>query len=248
MLKEKLRKYNIVLASKSPRRQFLLKELGLNFEIRTKDVDESFPKKLKGKQIALYLCKKKAEVFMGELKTNDLLITADTIVWIKNKVLNKPADYNEAVKMLKLLSGKMHIVYTGVCLAVNSPFPCSAKALREGEEGGKGDVILRTFVSATKVYFKKLTDKEIDFYVRNYKPYDKAGAYGAQECLPAEVNPCSKEEIKFLGKIKNPDLFVKSNSTKAGIGQIGIVKKIIGSYFNVMGLPVKELYEELMKL
>ncbi len=237
MLKEKLRKYNIILASKSPRRQFLLKELGLNFEIRTKDVDESFSKKLKGKQIALYLCKKKAEVFMGELKTNDLLITADTIVWIKNKVLNKPSDYKDAVRMLKLLSGKMHIVYTGVCLA--SPLLPSPR----GEGLG-----VRRFVVSTKVYFKKLTDNEINFYVSNYKPYDKAGAYGAQECLPAEVNPCSKGEIKFFEKIKNKNLFMKSNSTKAGIGKIGIIKKIIGSYFNVMGLPVKELYKELMKL
>ena len=193
MLKEKLSNYTIILASKSPRRQFLLKELGLDFEIRTKDVDESFPKKLKGKQIALYLCKKKAEAFKHELKSNDLLITADTIVWIKNKVLNKPADYNDAVRMLKLLSGKVHTVYTGVSLTR------SAKQ--------------KTFFAGTKVYFKKLTEKEIDFYVRNYKPYDKAGAYGAQEW----------------------------------IGYVG-VKKIIGSYFNVMGLPVKELYEELMRL
>ncbi|MBI4931280.1 MAG: septum formation protein Maf [Bacteroidetes bacterium] len=199
MLKEKLKKYNIILASKSPRRQFLLKELGLDFEIQTKEVDESFPKKLKGKQIALYLCKKKAEAFKRELKPNDLLITADTIVWINNKVLNKAANYAEAVKMLKLLSGKMHTVYTGIYLFLPSP---------KGEEQRA-----RSFVVSTKVFFKKLTEKEIDFYIRKYKPYDKAGAYGAQEW----------------------------------IGYVG-VKKIIGSYFNVMGLPVKELYEELMKL
>lgn len=202
MLSEKLSHYRIILASKSPRRQFLLKELGLDFEIRTKDVNESFPKKLKGKQIALYLCKKKAEAFKNELKPNDLLITADTIVWIKNQVLNKPADYTEAVKMLKLLSGKMHIVCTGVCMSYSTP------------SGGKKEVVrFRTFVSETKVYFKKLTEKEINFYVSEYRPYDKAGAYGAQEW----------------------------------IGYVG-VKKIIGSYFNVMGLPVKELYEMLMKL
>ena len=227
MLKEKLSNYNIILASKSPRRQFLLKELGLDFEIRTKEVVESFPKKLKGKQIALYLCKKKAEAFKQELKSTDLLITADTIVWINNQVLNKPADYKDAVGMLKLLSGKMHTVYTGVSLTTSEK--------------------QKNFFAETKVFFKKLTEKEIDFYVRNYKPYDKAGAYGAQECLPAEVNPCSIDEIKFLGKIRKTDLFLKSNSTKAGIGQIGIVKKIIGSYFNVMGLPVKELYEKLIK-
>lgn len=192
MLKEKLSKYNLILASKSPRRQFLIKELGLDFEILTKDVDESFPKKLKGKNITLYLSKKKAEAFRNELKPNDLLITADTIVWINNKVLNKPSDFMEAVKMLKLLSGKMHTVYTGVTLM---------SALKQ-----------KTFFAETKVFFKKLSEKEIDFYVTNYKPYDKAGAYGAQEW----------------------------------IGYVG-VKKIIGSYFNVMGLPVKELYEELVK-
>ena len=218
MLKEKLNKYNVILASKSPRRQFLIKELGLPFEIRTKDTDESFPKKLKGKQIALYLCKKKAEAFRSELKPNDLLITADTIVWIGNKVLNKPRNYKEAVKMLRMLSGKMHTVYTGVCICCYSPFSPSRSALAERGKGGvarvgvTGDVKLKTFAVSTKVFFKKLTRAEIDFYVTNYKPYDKAGAYGAQEW----------------------------------IGYVG-VKKIIGSYFNVMGLPVKELYGELMK-
>lgn len=192
MLKEKLSKYRIILASKSPRRQFLLKELGLDFEVCTKEVNESFPKKLKGKQIAFYLCKKKAEAFKNELKPNDLLITADTIVWVNKKVLNKPADYNEAVKMLKLLSEKMHTVYTAVSLT------SSSKQI--------------SFFSETKVFFKKISSDEIDFYVTNYKPYDKAGAYGAQEWM----------------------------------GYVG-VKKIIGSYFNVMGLPMKELYEELMK-
>lgn len=202
MLKEKLRKYNLILASKSPRRQFLLKEIGLDFEVRTKDVDESFPHKLKAGKIALYLCKKKADAFKDELKPNDLLITADTIVWVSGKAFNKPADYKEAVKMLKMLSGKMHTVYTGVC--ITSP---PAPLLKE--RGAKG----KSFVVSTKVFFKKLTAEEIDFYIRTYKPYDKAGAYGAQEW----------------------------------IGYVG-VEKIIGSYFNVMGLPVKELYEQLNKM
>src|ERR1035437_2163673 len=151
MLKKELDKYKIILASKSPRRQFLLKEIGLDFEIRTKDVDESFPAKLKGRQIALYLCKKKAEAFKHELKQNDLLITADTIVWVNNKVLNKPADYNEAVKMLKMLSGRMHTVYTGVCLSL-----LSSKT---------GNIRMKPFVVSTKVYFKKLSNKEIHFYI-----------------------------------------------------------------------------------
>jgi septum formation protein len=199
MLKNKLSKYNIILASQSPRRQFLLKELGLDFEIRSKNTDESFPKKLRGRQIPLYLAKKKAEAFQNELKPNDLLITADTVVCIGEKVLNKPADHTEAVKMLKMLSGKMHTVHTGVCIGVVSP------ALR-----GNGRLSLKTFAASTKVYFKKLSASEIDFYVTTYKPYDKAGAYGAQEW----------------------------------IGYIGI-EKIIGSYFNVMGLPLKELYSQL---
>lgn len=199
MLKKELDRYKIILASKSPRRQFLLKEIGLDFEIRTKDVDESFPEKLKGRQIALYLCKKKAAAFQDELQPNDLLITADTIVWVNNKVLNKPANYKEAVNMLKMLSGKMHTVYTGVCISLLSK---KENKLKVG-----------AFVVSTKVFFKKLTSKEIHFYITNYKPYDKAGAYGAQEW----------------------------------IGYVG-VEKIIGSYFNVMGLPVKELYEELMNL
>ena len=196
MIANRLKRYNLILASKSPRRQFLLKELGLAFKIQTKDTDESFPKKLKGKQIAYYLCKKKSEAFNNELKPKDLIITADTIVWVKNQVLNKPANYNEAVKMLKLLSGKMHIVFTGVCLSTLAQ--------------NKKTIKTKAFVISTKVFFKKLSNEEINFYVKNYKPYDKAGAYGAQEW----------------------------------IGYIG-VEKIIGSYFNVMGLPMKELYEAL---
>lgn len=193
MLADKLRKYNIILASKSPRRQFLLQELGLNFEVQIKETDETFPKNLKGKQIAIYLCRKKAKSFKNNLRKNDLLITADTIVWVNNKVLNKPGNYSEAVHMLKLLSGKMHKVYTAIALTTYKK--------------------QKVFCTETKVFFKKLSKEEIDFYISNYQPYDKAGAYGAQEW----------------------------------IGYVGI-KKIVGSYFNVMGLPVKELYEELMKL
>lgn len=212
MLKDKLKKYHIILASKSPRRQFLLKELGLDFEIRTKDTDESFPKKLKGKQIALYLCKKKADAFRNELKPKDVLITADTIVWLGNTVLNKPSNYKEAVKMLKMLSGKMHTVYTGVCIT-SPPRPNGKKTGRVSPLSKEKGTTAKCFVVSTKVHFKELSSKEIHFYVTNYKPYDKAGAYGAQEW----------------------------------VGYVG-VEKIIGSYFNVMGLPVKELYEELMKL
>lgn len=189
-----LSKYKILLASKSPRRQYLLKELGLDFEFRTKEVDESFPDDLKAQEIPLYLCEKKADAFDEELNDNTIVITADTIVWLPqtNEVLNKPEDFNDAVRMLQLLSGKMHEVYTGVCL--------------------KSKNKTKSFYALTKVYFKPLTLEEIEFYINNYKPFDKAGSYGAQD---------------WIGLIA--------------------VEKIEGTYFNVMGLPVKELYEELLK-
>jgi septum formation protein len=189
---EDLKKYRILLASKSPRRQYLLKELGLDVEVRTKEVDESFPENLKAQEIPLYLCEKKAAAFDEELHDNTIVITADTIVWVEGQVLNKPEDYSDAVRMLKLLSGKMHEVYTGVCL--------------------KSKKKTKSFYALTKVYFKNLTQEEIDYYIKNYNPYDKAGAYGAQE---------------WIGYIA--------------------VEKIEGTYFNVMGLPVNELYEELLK-
>lgn len=192
MLKEKLSRYKIILASNSLRRKFLLKELALDFEVRTKEIDESFPENLKAEKIAMHLARKKSESFKNELLPGELLITADTIVWIHGKVLNKPSDEKDAKQMLKTLSGKMHTVFTAVCLTTTQK--------------------QKTFFSVTKVYFKKLSAAEIKFYVKNFQPFDKAGAYGAQEW----------------------------------IGYIGI-EKIIGSYFNVMGLPVKELYEELMK-
>ena len=189
---EELKKYTLLLASKSPRRHYLLKELGLDFEVRTKEVDESFPEQLKAAEIPLYLCEKKADAFDEELTDNTIVITADTIVWLDGHVLNKPQNFNDAVRMLQLLSGKMHEVYTGVCL--------------------KSKNKTTSFVALTKVYFKELSLEEIEFYIRNYNPYDKAGAYGAQEW----------------------------------IGYIAI-DRIEGTYFNVMGLPVRDLYEELLK-
>lgn len=188
---EDLKKYSFILASKSPRRQFLLKDLGLDFEVHTKEVDESFPDHLKAQEIPLYLCKKKADAFDGELSDTSIVITADTIVWVNGQVLNKPENYEDAVRMLELLSGKMHEVYTGVCI----------KSRNKTKE----------FYSLTKVYFKKLSHEEIEYYIKNFHPYDKAGAYGAQE---------------WIGYIA--------------------VERIEGSYFNVMGLPLRELYEQLL--
>ncbi len=192
MLHEKLKDYKIILASQSPRRQQLLKGLDIPFQIISKDIKEEYPQDLKKEEIALYLCELKASAFNGEIDDKTLVITADTIVWINGVALNKPSDYNDAVSILKTLSGNMHEVITGVCLKTKNK--------------------THSFFSLTKVFFKKLSQQEIEYYITNYKPYDKAGAYGAQEW----------------------------------IGYVAI-EKIEGSYFNVMGLPTRLLYEELMK-
>jgi septum formation protein len=162
MLKN-LDKYKLVLASKSPRRQMLLKELGLDFSLRTKDTNENFSEELAADQIAEHLAHRKAEAFKNEMADDELIITADTIVVADNKVLNKPETVEEAHSMLRFLSGKMHRVYTGVCLLSKNKMSC--------------------FTDETKVYFREFTDSEIAFYVENYKPFDKAGSYGAQEWL-----------------------------------------------------------------
>ena len=184
--------YQLILGSGSPRRQELLKSLGFEFILKPINADESFADNLKAQDIPLYLAEKKANAFPDKLKNNELLITADTIVWCENQVLNKPANFNEGKIMLNTLSGKMHHVYTAVCLkSANKQI---------------------TFYDASKVYFKNLTNEEIEYYLTNFSPYDKAGGYGVQDW----------------------------------IGYIGI-EKIEGSFYNVMGLPVKKLYEELLK-
>lgn len=190
---QELNSYHIILASQSPRRQFLLKELGINYTVQLKPVEETFPKGLKKEKIALYLSQLKAKVFaQQELDEKTIVITADTIVWINHEILGKPKDTDEAKQMLQLLSGNKHKVITAVTL--------------------KSKTKIHSFYVSTDVYFKSLTSEEIDFYVEDYKPYDKAGAYGIQEW----------------------------------IGYIGI-EKIKGSFFNVMGLPIKELYENLIQ-
>ncbi len=168
---DELNKYKIILASKSPRRQQLFNNLfpiykneGLNFEIKTKEVEEIYPENLKEEQIALYLSELKANAFKNEeLDCNTIVITADTIVCLNNNILDKPKNYEEAVKTLKLLSGNKHTVITGVCI--------------------KSTNKIKSFYVSTDVYFKHLSLDEINFYVKNYKPYDKAGAYGIQEWI-----------------------------------------------------------------
>ena len=157
-------KYKILLASQSPRRQQLLKEIGLEFTVTKKSYsDENFPNHLVREEIALYLAEHKASFFNVEINPNEIIITADTIVWLNNEVLNKPVDFNDAVLMLEKLSGNCHQVYTGVCIK------------------SKEKSIL--FYAASDVFFRNLTQEEIHFYVENYKPYDKAGAYGIQEWI-----------------------------------------------------------------
>lgn len=184
--------YTLILGSASPRRQELLKGLGFNFSLKPINADESFSERLKAQEIPLYLAEMKANAYGEKLNENELLITVDTVVWCENKVFNKPADYLEATNMLRALSGKMHEVFTAVCLKSASK--------------------QKVFYDASKVYFKNLNGEEIDYYLTHYKPYDKAGSYGVQDW----------------------------------IGYVGI-EKIEGSFYNVMGLPVKILFEELMK-
>ena len=152
--------YNYILASKSPRRKQLLESLGLTFQIQIKDVNETYPENLLPDEVALFLAEKKAEPFLDGLKENVLVITADTIVCQDGEILGKPENREDAVNMLNKLSGKEHLVITGVCLV--------AKKKKS------------SFFSSTRVFFKNLTDKEIDYYISNYKPFDKAGAYGIQ--------------------------------------------------------------------
>lgn len=186
-------KYKLILASGSPRRHQLMKDAGLQFEIRIKNIPEEYPATLKAKDVPLYLAQLKAEPFKSELKDDELLITADTIVCLDAKVIGKPTNREDAIHILHTLSGRKHTVVTGVCLT-------SAHSAT-------------SFSSHTDVYFRALSDEEIIHYVDTFKPFDKAGAYGIQEW----------------------------------IGYIGI-ERIDGSFYNVMGLPVQALYQEISRI
>jgi len=193
MINKRLEDFKIILASRSPRRQYLLKELGLDFEIIVTDVPESYPDTLTPVQIAVFLAGQKADAFdTSRMDKNMIVIAADTIVSLQGEILGKPENYQEALTMLKKLSGKQHEVITGVCI--------------------KSRQKKSIFHVTSLVYFKELCNEEIAYYINNFRPFDKAGGYGIQEW----------------------------------IGYIGI-SKIEGSFFNVMGLPVKEVYEELLK-
>jgi septum formation protein len=184
--------YNLLLASKSPRRQHILRECGIPFRLCPVDVEEEISDYIPPNQVARYLAEKKAS-HITNLARKEILLTADTTVILNDAILGKPANRDESFTMLSSLSGRMHLVVTGVCLKTR-------------------DKIV-SFDDVTRVYFKKLLDREIDFYIEHYKPYDKAGSYGIQEW----------------------------------IGLIGI-RKIEGSYFNVMGLPIHRVYEALKSI
>ena len=195
---DNLKTYSVILASNSPRRKELLKGLDVDFVVKTiDDIDESYPSDLKGEEIPMYIANKKANAYLKDMSDNELIITADTIVYLSNnlntgEVLGKPADEAEASEMLRKLSGKSHEVITGVCVLTKKK---------------------RSIFSVTsKVSFDVLKEEDIQHYVDHYKPFDKAGAYGIQEW------------IGFIG-----------------------VNGLVGSYFNVMGLPVQRLYKELQE-
>lgn len=163
MLREKLKKYKIILASGSPRRQQFFLDLDLDFEIRLKEIDEVYPPNLIEEDITDYLAVLKSDAFEGELKENEILVTSDTIVWHRNKALGKPKDYDDAFQMLQSLSNSTHKVITSVC------FKTAQKT--------------QVISEITSVTFHQLTDQEIDYYLSNYSPYDKAGSYGIQDWI-----------------------------------------------------------------
>jgi septum formation protein len=193
MLHQTIKDYHLILATQSPRRHQLMTGAGFNFDVIVSEgIEEIYPANMPVEDIPVYLAELKSSYFVNKLKKNDIVITADTIVVLNNKVLGKPSGPGEAVSMLKELSSNSHKVITGVCF-----YSVVSKI---------------TFSVESTVHFRTLTDEEINYYVETYKPYDKAGAYGAQEW----------------------------------IGYVGI-DWIEGSYFNVMGLPVQKVYEELEK-
>ena len=163
MLKKKLEKYRLILASGSPRRQQFFKDLNLDFEIRLKEIEEIYPSELKREEITNYLAVLKASAFEGELNNNEILITSDTIVWHNNAALGKPKNEQDAFNILKSLSNATHEVITSVCFKTSKT----------------------TFLihDVTNVTFNNLSNEAIYYYIKNYKPFDKAGAYGIQEWI-----------------------------------------------------------------
>jgi septum formation protein len=182
MFIDNLQKYRIILASRSPRRQQMLKDMGISFDILTQDYPETYPPHLSGRDIAEFLSREKAFLFRSKISDNEIVITADTIVWCNNEVLGKPADTNDARRMLMALSGNTHEVITAVTL------------LSMAKE--------HTFSESTLVTFEKLSGEEIASYIERYKPFDKAGAYGIQEWIGLAA--CSRIEGSYFNVVGLP--------------------------------------------
>jgi len=181
-LSSALGKYRLILASRSPRRQQLLRELGIEFDVVLKDYDESYPEHLKGEEIASYIASAKAGSFRKDLSPYEIVLTADTIVWCNNKVLGKPVDEDDAFAILSEISGNTHEVITGVTI------------LSSEKE--------RTFTETTRVTFEILSEEELKYYISNFKPFDKAGAYGIQEWIG--VVACSRIEGSYFNVVGLP--------------------------------------------
>lgn len=164
MTLDNLKKYHIILASNSPRRRELLAGLGIDYEVKTlPGIEESYPDNLQGEEIPVYIAREKADAYRPHIRKDELIITADTIVWLDGEVLGKPKDEADACRMLRQLSGRVHQVITGVCITTTDT--------------------QRAFATTTDVTFDTLSEEEIDYYVKNYRPLDKAGAYGVQEWI-----------------------------------------------------------------
>ncbi|MBL0096285.1 MAG: septum formation protein Maf [Bacteroidetes bacterium] len=191
-LTKKFEGTRIILGTASPRREELFRQLGLTFEIIKKDFDETYPEQFRREDISMFLARKKALAYKADVGDGGIVITSDTIVAVDELILGKPTDIKDAERMLRLLSGRKHSVVTGVCIM------SSKKS--------------ESFFVKTDVSFKTLKDNEIEYYLQNFSPLDKAGAYGIQDW----------------------------------IGMIG-VEYILGSFYNVVGLPTKELYDNLMR-
>ena len=194
MVLENLQKYKVKLASNSPRRRELLSGLGIAYEVKVlPGIDETYPDTLSGEEIPVYIAREKADAYRKSMGADELIITEDTIVFVDGEVLGKPADEEDACRMLRKLSGRTHQVITGVCLTTVD--------------------FQKAFAAVTDVTFAALGEDEIRYYVSRYRPFDKAGAYGVQEW----------------------------------IGYVGVTG-MQGSLYNVMGLPVQRLYQELKAL
>ena len=217
-------KFPLVLASSSPRRQYLMKAAGFDFSIKKPEVDEVYPDYLSVHEVARYLSSKKADVFRAKLQ-DQVIVAADTVVILEDEILNKPKDRDDAIRILSSLSGKTHRVMTGVSIVS-----------QEKEEH---------FDDTTEVTFRDLTREEIEFYIDHFQPYDKAGAYGAQDTLPEGMNPCSQEEMQFLRSIEKEYIIEQTVTPPPADERIVVIKEISGSYFNVMGLPVHIVYSHL---